>query len=259
MPRSAHPAGPVDLVAPLGHHHLRRAGAGCRGRRARATVMHDGSHPVEQLLLVDLPDDEAVVLVVHRSQARPAATDEHAAVLRTDRLDDRPRAVLVDGSHAAEPRVHRPFAGVQERQQLGREWAFVGQDPCTGLHDIEALRPTPRAQGRVGSQQRPGGEHELADVANRRQTDRGPVGVDRLTEQLVEALAVQAVQHVRAEEHVPVRDAQLLGHRRPDELRHGGRHDHVASCGRLGHRVVLRGDEVGHALLALLGRRRPLP
>src|SRR3712207_8169782 len=51
--------------------------------------------------------------------------------------------------------------------------------------DIEALRPTPRAQDGVGSQQRPGGEDELADVTNRWKTDRRPVGVDRLTEQLV--------------------------------------------------------------------------
>ena len=76
-----YPTGPVDLVAPLGHYHLRRAGAGCRGRRARATVMHDGSHPGEQFLLVDLPDDEAIILVVYRTQARPAATNEHAMLI----------------------------------------------------------------------------------------------------------------------------------------------------------------------------------
>ena len=57
-------ASPVDLVTPLGHHQLRRAGPGCRGCRARAAVMHDGGRPAEQFPLVDLPDDEAVILVV---------------------------------------------------------------------------------------------------------------------------------------------------------------------------------------------------
>ena len=86
----------------------------------------------------------------------------------------------------------------------------------------------------------------VADVVHRRQADRGPVGVDRRSEQRVPVLGVRVVQHVRREEHVPVRDAQLLGHRLRDEVRHGGRQEQVASLGCLGDRVVLRGDELGH-------------
>ena len=136
-----HPAGPVRLVRHLGHHHLRCAGPGGRRRGARAAVVHDGGHPAEQCLLVDLADDEAVVLVVDQGQVGPAAADEHAAALRADRLDGHPGDVRRGAhGHAAEAHVHRRCAGVQERHQLGRERAFVRQDPRAGLHDVEVRR-----------------------------------------------------------------------------------------------------------------------
>lgn len=46
------------------HDHLRGARPAGRRRRARAAVVHDGSHPAEQRLLVDVADDEAIVPVV---------------------------------------------------------------------------------------------------------------------------------------------------------------------------------------------------
>lgn len=42
-------------------------------------------------------------------------------------------------------------------------------------------------------------------------------------------------------------DGQLLGHRLRDEVRHRGRQEDVAFLGRRGKRVVLSGDELGHA------------
>ncbi len=163
-----HPAGPVRLVHYLGYHHLRRAGPGGRRRRARAAVVHDGGHPAEQCLLVDLADGEAVVPVVDQGQVRPAAGDECAAALRADRLDGHPGDVLRGAHrHAAEAHVHRWCAGVQERHQLGREQAFVGQDPPAGLHDVEVRRLLPRAQGRVRRQPRLVGEDVVADVVHR--------------------------------------------------------------------------------------------
>ena len=67
-----HPARPVRLVRYLGNHHLRRTGPGGRRRGARAAVVHDGGHPAEQCLVVDLAHGEAVVPVVDQSQARPS-------------------------------------------------------------------------------------------------------------------------------------------------------------------------------------------
>ena len=94
MPRPATRPGPVWLVRPLGYHHLRRSGSAGRRRGARAAVVHDGGHPAEQRLLVDLADGEAVVPVVDQGEAGPAAGDEYAAALRADRLDGHPGDVL---------------------------------------------------------------------------------------------------------------------------------------------------------------------
>ena len=63
--------------------------------------------------------------------------------------------------------VHRWCAGVQERLQLGREWAFVRQDPRAGLHDVEVRRLPSRAQDQVGRQSRVVGEDVVADVVHR--------------------------------------------------------------------------------------------
>ena len=68
-----HPAAQYGWSAHLGHHHLGRAGPGGGRRRARAAVVHDGGHPAEQGLLVDLADGEAVVPVVDQGQVGPAA------------------------------------------------------------------------------------------------------------------------------------------------------------------------------------------
>ena len=89
-----HPAGPVGLVRDLGDHHLWRAGPCGRRRGARAAVMHDGGHPAEQCLVVDLADGEAVVPVVDQRQVGPAAGEERAAALPADRLDGDPGDVL---------------------------------------------------------------------------------------------------------------------------------------------------------------------
>lgn len=91
-------------------------------------MVPDGGHPAEQRLLVDLPDDEAVVPVVDEGQVGPAVADECAAALRSDRLDSH----LGDDrrcahGHAAEAGVHRWFASVQERHQLGPERVTSGR------------------------------------------------------------------------------------------------------------------------------------
>jgi hypothetical protein len=49
-------------------------------------VVHDGGHPAEECLLVDLADADAVVPVGH-GQACPATGHHRAATLRPDRLD----------------------------------------------------------------------------------------------------------------------------------------------------------------------------
>ena len=76
MPRSATRPAQYGWSAICGHHHLGRAGPGGRRRRARAAVVHDGGHPGEQRLVVDLADGEAVVPVVDQGQVGPAAGDE---------------------------------------------------------------------------------------------------------------------------------------------------------------------------------------
>jgi hypothetical protein len=48
------------------------------------------------------------------------------------------------------PRNAAEYAGLHERLQLGREWAFVRQDPRAGLHDVEIRQLLPRGP-RIGS------------------------------------------------------------------------------------------------------------
>jgi hypothetical protein len=71
-----HPAAPVRLVHELGHDCLGRAGHGGGRGRTGAAVMHDRGDPGEQRLVVDLTDHEAVVPVVDRGQAGPAASED---------------------------------------------------------------------------------------------------------------------------------------------------------------------------------------
>jgi hypothetical protein len=273
--------GPVRLVRDPGHHHLRRAGS--RGRRggARAAVVHDDGHPAEQLLLVDLADDEAVVDVVDRGQAGPAAGEEDPAALRADRLDGHPGDVLrgVRG-HAAEAHVHRRRTGVQERLQPVRERTVVGQDPRPGLHDVEVRHALRRTQRRVRRQPRLVGEDVVADVVHRRQADRRATAVERLAVQRVHPLGVVLPQHppvglaprgrcarppprrvvprrqsheVEAREHIA--DAQVLGHV-PCAGRHqAGRQQRVTSLGRRAERVEPRGDQLGSEPERVLRRR----
>jgi hypothetical protein len=139
---------------------------GRRRRRARAAVVHHGGHPAEQLLLVDLADDEAVVDVVDRGQAGPAAGEDDTAALRPDRLDGHPGDVLRDvRGHAAEAHVHRRRAGIQERLQPLRERTVVGQDPRPGLHDVEVGHALRRTQDRVRGQPRLVGEDVVATLS----------------------------------------------------------------------------------------------
>ena len=64
--------GPVVLVVHLGNDHLGCAsesgGAGC----ARPTMVDDRGDPLEERLLVDLADDQAVGCVVGERQIGPA-------------------------------------------------------------------------------------------------------------------------------------------------------------------------------------------
>ena len=263
-----HPARPVRLVRYLRHHHLRRAGPGGRRRRARTAVVHDGGHPREQCLMVDLADDEAVVPVVDQRQVGPAAGDDRATALRADRLDGDPGDVL-RGAHTAEAHVHRRRACVQERLQVGGQRAVVGQDPRAGLHDIEIRRPRPRSQRRVGRQPRAVGEDVVADVVDRRQAERRPMGVERRAVERLHPLGIHLPQHPvvglarrkrlarprhrrlmrrrkrpRMERHEHIRDAPYLGHR-PRACRHQARrHQRVTSLGCRGDRLELRGDQL---------------
>ena len=183
------------------------------------------------------------------------------------------RATSSGAQHAAEAHVHRRCARVQERHQIGRKRAVVGQDPRAGLHDVEVRRTRPRAQDRVRRQPRPVGEDVVADVVHRRQADRRPVRVERVTVQRIHALGVHVPQHpvvglarrerparprqrrlVRrrdaageeADEHVV--DAQLLRNRSHACGHQTGRHHRVTALGRRGDRVELHGDQI---------RRRP--
>ena len=140
--QAGHPAGPVRLVRPLGHHHLRRAGPGGGGRGARAAVVHDGGHPAEQGLLVDLADGEAVV-PASSTGARPAQPrpTSGAAALRADRLDGHPGDVL-RGAHAAEAR-RTPAAGRRPGTPPDRPGAGARRAGSTRRSARRRDRPVP--------------------------------------------------------------------------------------------------------------------
>jgi hypothetical protein len=276
------PARPVRLVAALRDDHLRRSRAGGGRRGARAAVVHHGGAPAEQGLVVDLADDEAVVPVVGQAQVGPALADHGATALRADHLDGDPRGVLRGAhGHAAEARVHRWFARVQERFEPGRERPVVGHDPRAGLHDVEVGGLLPRIEHRVRRQPRAVADDEVEDAAHRRQAVGRALGVQRRLEQRVDVLGLQLPQRpvvrlrrqgqtrvrqprrvVRCrqgellERRVHVRDAQLFGHRpRPGRGRgQPGRHHRGTPRGR-GDRAELGGDQLGRALGQALGRR----
>jgi hypothetical protein len=63
-------------------------------------VVHDGGHPREQRLVVDLPHGKAVVAVVGQGHVGPAASDDHAPALDADRLDGDPGDVDRDARAA---------------------------------------------------------------------------------------------------------------------------------------------------------------
>ncbi len=182
--------------------------------------------------------------------------------------------------------------GVQERHQLGRERAFIRQDPRAGLDDVEVrrrpgaqgrVRRPPGAQGRVRRQPRPVGEDVVADVVHRWQADRRPVGVNRRAEQRIHALGVQIPQHpvvghVRWERpsrprvrrvvrrrqggrlvaRVHVADAQFLGHRpRAGRGREqAGRHQRITPLGCRSDRAELCADQLGRTPGQVRHRRR---
>ncbi|WP_449488468.1 hypothetical protein [Streptomyces purpurascens] len=56
---------------------------------------------------------------------------------------------------------------LQERHQLGRERTDIGQDPRTGLDDIQVRRLPPRVQDRVRGQPRSVADDVVADVGHR--------------------------------------------------------------------------------------------
>src|SRR5262245_46899662 len=57
--------GPVVLVVVLGDNDLWRAGSCSCGSGARTTMVDDGCNPLEQLLMVDLADCQAVGFIVN--------------------------------------------------------------------------------------------------------------------------------------------------------------------------------------------------
>ena len=274
-----HPSRPVRLVRDLRHHHLRCACAGGRRRGARAAVVHDRGHPAEQFLEVDLPDDEAVVAVVDQGQVGPPSAQQNAATLRTDGLDGDSRGVL-GGADATEARVHRRWAGVQERLQIRRQGPLVKQDPCARLHDVEVRRTRPRPQRRVARQPRLVAVDVVANVVHRWQSERRPVGVERGTVERLNPLGVHVPhrlvvcvrrkrlarprqrrlmrrrQDARHERHAHVRDAQCLGYR-PYAGGHQARcHQRVTVLRCRGHRLELTVHQLGRDPGRVRRRRR---
>jgi hypothetical protein len=78
---------PVVLVVALGDDDLGCPGSCNRGGGARAAVVHDGSDPPEQRLMVGLCDQDAVGPVVWQWQVGPPAGHDRAAAQRTGRSD----------------------------------------------------------------------------------------------------------------------------------------------------------------------------
>ena len=126
--RARPPGAPSAAGRRSGARHLRCPGKrGCR-RGAGAAVMHDRGDAREQGLVVHVADDEAVIQVVDRSEVRPASAEDGAPALCAGSLDHHSAEVgRGPHRHAPEPDVHRRFPRVEERLELGRERAIVGQ------------------------------------------------------------------------------------------------------------------------------------
>ncbi len=171
--------------------------------------------------------------------------------------------------HAPEADVDGWLACVEERVQSGRKRAVVGQDPCSGLDDVEIRQVLPWRQERIRGQPGSTREDVVTDVIERRQAElRAPL-VQGLEVQRVHPLRVLSPEHpvvslvlrrllagagswcemprwqpedVERREHIA--DAELLGDRSRPRRHEARRQDHVASFGCRGQRLEPGGDEL---------------
>ena len=241
--------------------------------------MHDRGHPAEQFLQVDLADDEAVVAVVDQGQVGPAAAQQNAVPMGADGLDGDSGGVL-RGADAAEARVHRRCAGIQERLQIWWQGPLVRQDPRAGLHDVEVRRTGPRAQRGVARQPWLVAVDVVANVVHRWQSERCPVRVERGAVKRLDPLGIHVPhrpvvclrrkrlarprqwrlmrrrQDARHERHAPVRDAECLGYRPQAGGHQARRHQCVTALRCRGHRLELTGHQLGRDPGRVCRRRR---
>jgi hypothetical protein len=158
--------------------------------------VHDRGDPGEQRLVVDLVDEEAVVPFVDQVQVGPPTLEDHAPPVRTNGVDGHLGDIrgAVHG-HAAETDVHRFGTGVQERDEVGGERSFVGEEPGTGLDGFEVGGQQPRVEDGVRREPRSVAEDVATDIVDGREPSGGPAGVEAVAEQDVGALGVEVPQH----------------------------------------------------------------
>ena len=95
-----------------------------RGCGARAAVVDDGGDPLEERLLVDLPDGQAVRSVIHERQIGPPAKHDRAASCRPGGPDEM-LAEILWSADTAEAQVDRWIAGFEECFQLRGQRTLV--------------------------------------------------------------------------------------------------------------------------------------
>ena len=160
--------GPVVLVVDLRDNDLRHARKRGGGGGPRAAMVDHHSDLLEQRLLVDFVDRQAVRVVIEERQAGPSTGHNHTTPGRTRGLDQRVVQALRHAV-AAKTEVDRWLARLNEPFQLTRKRTRIGQDPGAGLKYglVRGIRPG-RQYG-VGREPGTVGKDVAADIRDRGQ------------------------------------------------------------------------------------------
>jgi len=131
------PLCPVVLIVDLRNDDLGCADQRGCGGGARTAVMDDGGDPLEEGLLIDLADGQAVGFAVHERQVGPTAGHDRRPPERAGCLDHH-QADVLRRAHAAQTEVDGRLGGVEERLQLSDQNWYGAQQSLERAFELNA-------------------------------------------------------------------------------------------------------------------------